>query len=117
VQLVCGNFWIFIICISFYITKNSLDEPRRILRIVNFLLLAHVHAWRILAIVTGIFLASILTFRYYHRKSAFLLIAVLVSSAIVDVIRTTVIGSLGEIESDLVVAQPNMGLDRLSVRW
>jgi hypothetical protein len=85
--------------------------------LIILLLFSHVYTWTIIAIVIGIFLGAVLVFNYYPRKVAILLILVILSSVIVDIIRTTVTGSSGGVERDIQITQARVGVEQLVARW
>ena len=53
----------------------------------------------------GIFLAVLLKFNYYSRKSIILLLLVVASSVVIDVARMTITGSSSGIVSDIAIAR------------
>ena len=72
--------------------------------LVILLLLSHVYTWAMVAVVTVIFLLAMLKFNYYRRKNIILLLLVILSPAAVDIIRTSITGSIGGISSSLQYA-------------
>ena len=94
--------------LSFVFLIRFLKKPSKLNLIVYsmlivLLLFTHVYTWTILAIVMGIFLAVLLKFNYYSRKSIILLLLVVSSSVVIDVARMTITGSSSGIVSDIAM--------------
>jgi len=78
--------------------------------LVILLLLSHVYTWGMVAIVTGIFLMVMLKLNYYRRKNVILLLLVILSPAVIDVIRTSITGSIGGISFGVQFSQSVLSL-------
>lgn len=84
-------------------------------------LFTHVYTWSILAIVMGIFL-NVMLFKklpLYHnaKRSAGILLVVLLVTVVVDVGRAGLTGSSAGIERDLEVAESYVGPEQFVLRW
>ena len=86
--------------------------------LIVLLLFSHVYTWTVLTIVMGIFLAVLLKFNYYSRKSIILLLLVILSSVVIDIARMTITGSASGIVNDINIARAGgVGLEQFKVRW
>jgi hypothetical protein len=86
--------------------------------LIALLLFTHVYTWTVFTIVTIIFLVVLLKLNYYQRHSIFLLLLVILSSIAIDIARTTITGTSGGIEGDLIVSKHfGAGLDQFNQRW
>jgi hypothetical protein len=109
--------------LSFVFLIRFLKKPSKLNLIVYsmlivLLLFTHVYTWTVLAIVMGIFLAVLLKFNYYSRKSIILLLLVISSSVVIDVARMTITGSSSGIVNDIAVARAgDAGIEQYKVRW
>jgi hypothetical protein len=81
------------------------------------LLFIHVYTWTILTVVMGIFLAVALIFDYYPWKKVTFLLLIVLSSAIVDVIRSNLTGAFGGVERGMNLAKDHLGIEQLSRIW
>ncbi|HKI10032.1 MAG TPA: hypothetical protein VKA09_16695 [Nitrososphaeraceae archaeon] len=94
-------------------------------------LFVHIHTWTILAAVSGTFLVVMLLAvlwkekkkkngninnLFTKRRIIWLLVAILLSTA-VDITKVLLIGSSGGVERDIQVAQTNLDIEHLSMRW
>ena len=78
--------------LSFVFLIKFLKKPSKLNLIVYSTLIillpfSHVYTWTVLIIVMGIFLAVMLKFNYYSRKSIILLLLVILSSVVIDAAR------------------------------
>jgi hypothetical protein len=101
--------------LSFVFLFKFLKKPSRLNFItysvlVILLLLSHVYTWSIVAIVTGIFLMVMLKLNYYRRKNVILLLLVILSPAVIDIIRTSITGSVGGISFGVQFSQSVLSL-------
>jgi hypothetical protein len=110
--------------LSFVFLIRFLKKPSKLNLIVYstlivLLLFSHVYTWTVLMIVMGIFLAVLLKFNYYNRKSIILLLLVVLSSVAIDVGRIAVTGQPGGIERDIYTASVGGvgGLEQFMARW
>jgi hypothetical protein len=85
--------------------------------LIIILLFSHVYTWSILMIVMGIFLAVMLKLNYYPRRSVILLLLAVLSSVVIDSVRTTFTGISSGIERDLEVAHLGVSLNQFPLRW
>jgi len=109
--------------LSFVFLIRFLKKPSKLNLIVYstlivLLLFSHVYTWTVLMIVMGIFLAVLLKFNYYNRKSIILLLLVILSSVAIDVGRIAVTGQPSGIERDIYTASVGgVGLEQFMARW
>jgi hypothetical protein len=85
--------------------------------IIIVLLFTHVYTWSILVLVSAIFVVVMLKLRYYRRKSVVLILVAILSSVVIDSVRTTITGSAGGIARDLSVANVQVGIEKFALRW
>lgn len=82
------------------------------------LLFSHEYTWTILAIVMGIFLGVMLKLGYYKRRNAILLLVIILSTIIIDLARTTLIGLSNGFGRDIAVAyKTETGIGQFAQRW
>lgn len=81
------------------------------------LLFTHVYTWTVLILVMSIFLVVMYKMNQYQRKSIIILSLVVVSSIVIDVLRTILTGVSGGIESDIGIANKEAGITQLSLLW
>jgi hypothetical protein len=98
-------------------------------------LFIHIYTWTVLAAVSGTFLVAMLLVAiwkknkkkkadsnsnvpslFIKRRIIWLLIAILLS-IVIDITKVVLIGSSGGVERDIQVAQTNLGIEHLSMRW
>jgi hypothetical protein len=109
--------------LSFVFLIRFLKKPSKLTLAVYstlmiLLLFSHSYTWTVFTIVMGIFLAVLLKFNYYSRKSIILLLLVILSSVVIDVAKMIIIGSASGIVYDIFVAQAGgVGLEQFTVRW
>ncbi len=85
--------------------------------LVVLLLFSHVYTWSVLAVVTGIFLAVLISLNYYPKRRMIFLLLVVLSSVVIDVSRMTITGSGGGIERDIEIANEGLNLEQFALRW
>lgn len=96
--------------------------------LLTLTLFTHVYTWSILAIAIGVFLGicftkwnpfmqSNTTERKDARKSASLLLVILLSTVAIDIARVAITGSSGGIEADLELGRNLAGLEQFAFRW
>ena len=99
-------------------------------------LFIHIYTWTVLAAVSGTFLVVLLLVAIWKKKKKkadsnsdskvpnlftkrriiWLLTAILLS-IVIDITKVVLIGSSGGVERDIQVAQTNIGIEHLSMRW
>ncbi len=117
--------WIALICgyVSFvflfrFLKKGGAANLGLFATLFILTLFSHVYTWTILTIAAGVFLAVVLLkIRQYNRRNAALLLIVLLSTVVIDVVRTSLTGSSGGIEEDIEVAVRLAGPDQFALRW
>jgi hypothetical protein len=97
------GFFSFVFMFRFLKTPSKLNFVTYTILVI-LLLLSHVYTWAMVAVVTGIFLLVMLKTNHYRKKNIILLLLVISSPAIVDVIRTSLTGSIGGISSGIQFA-------------
>jgi hypothetical protein len=87
--------------------------------VLMFLLLfSHEYTWTILTIVIGVFLVILLKLGYYKRRNTIFLLLVILSTIIVDLARTPLIGLSNGFAKDLSVAHGyQAGINQFANRW
>jgi len=92
----------------------------------------HIHTWTVLAAVSSTFLVTMLLVAIWkknkksnannvsnlftRKRIIWLLIAILLS-IVIDITKVLLIGSSGGVEQDIKVAQTNLDIEHLSMRW
>ena len=97
--LIIGYFS-FVFLFKFLKRPNKLNFVTYSILVI-LLLLSHVYTWAMIAAVTVLFLLVMLKFNYYRRKNIVLLLLVILSPVAVDIIRTSITGSIGGVSSSL----------------
>jgi hypothetical protein len=110
--------------LSFGFLVRSLRNSNNKLSVGIFLLLliaclfAHVHTWSVIVVVMSVFLIITMKLKYYCKKRIVLLFILLSSSVMLDIVKTTVIGSTTGIEKDLEFAKATgTGVEQFAIRW
>ena len=110
--------------LSFGFFIRSLRDSNNKLSVSMFLLLliaclfAHVHTWSVIVVVMSVFLIVTMRLKHYCKKRIVLLFILLLSSVMLDIVKTTVIGSMTGIEKDLEFAEATgTGIEQFAIRW
>jgi hypothetical protein len=85
-------------------------------------LFCHAYTWTILIIAMGAFLGVSFIFKSYPRKRIILVLLVILSSVVIDVVKTTLVESVqsahtGGIKSVIVLSQTSVQLKELALAW
>jgi hypothetical protein len=95
-------------------------------------LFIHIYTWTILAAVSGTFLVAMLLVaiwkkykksnannvsNLFTRKRIIWLLTAILLSIVIDITKVVLIGSSGGVERDIQVAQTNLDIEHLSMRW
>ena len=81
-------------------------------------LFAHVHTWSVMVVVMSVFMIITMKLKHYCKKRIVLLLILLSSSVMLDIVKTTVIGSTTGIEKDLEFAKATgAGVEQFGIRW
>lgn len=78
---------------------------------------SHAYTWTILVLAIGIFLGVSFIYKYYPRKVVLLFLLVVLSSVLIDGVKTSVTGTRGGIEGGTRIATETLGLERLMKSW
>ena len=78
---------------------------------------SHAYTWTILVLVIGIFLGVSFIYKYYPRKVVLLFLLVVLSSVLIDGVKTSITGSRGGIEGGARIATETLGPERLAKSW
>jgi hypothetical protein len=82
------------------------------------LLFSHVHTWSVMVLLMGIFMIAMIKLKYYYKKRLALLFLILSSSVVLDIVKTSMTGSLTGIEKDIEFAKATgTGLEQFAIRW
>jgi len=102
IALIIG-YLLFVFLIRFLKVPNKVNLACYSVLLI-ILLFSHVYTWTILTLVTCIFLVAMFKLNRYTRRNIAVLSVVIVSSIIIDVIRSVLTGVAGGIESDILRA-------------
>jgi hypothetical protein len=83
-------------------------------------LFSHAYTWNVIIIVMGIFLTVSFFFKSYPRKRTIVLLLVVLSSLVIDVVKTMIVasyGASGGAKLVLSVAQSYVGVKELGLVW
>jgi hypothetical protein len=81
-------------------------------------LFSHVHTWSVMVVVMGVFMIAMIKLKYYYKKRIALLFLILSSSVVLDIVKTSMTGSLTGIEKDIEFAKATgTGLEQFAIRW
>jgi hypothetical protein len=84
------------------------------------MLFSHAYTWSVIVIVMGIFLTVSFFIKSYPRKRTIVLLLVVLSSLVIDVVKTTIVasyGASGGTKLVLSLAQSYVGVKDLSLVW
>jgi hypothetical protein len=71
-----------------------------------------------MVVVMGVFMIAMIKLKYYCKKRIVLLFLILSSSIVLDVVKTSMTGSLTGIEKDIEFAKATgTGLEQFAIRW
>src|SRR5215217_2420336 len=95
-------------------------------------LFMHIYTWTVLAAISGTFLVAMLLMaiwkkdkksnannvsNLFTRKRIIWLLLAILLAIVIDITKVVLIGSSGGVERDIQVAQTNLGIEHLSMRW
>jgi hypothetical protein len=110
--------------LSFMLLVRSLRYSNNKLTVTVFLLLliatlfTHVHTWSVIVVVMSVFLIIMIKLKYYYKKRIALLFIVLSCSVVLDIVKTSITGSMTGIEKDIEFAKATAtGIEQFAVRW
>ena len=82
------------------------------------LLFTHVHTWSVIVVVMSVFLIIMIKAKHYCKKRIVLLFIILSSSVVLDIVKTSITGSMTGIEKDMEFAKATgTGLEQFIIRW
>ncbi|MFL6508563.1 MAG: hypothetical protein ACJ704_11600 [Nitrososphaeraceae archaeon] len=82
------------------------------------LLFIHVHTWSVIVVVMSVFLIIMIKAKHYYKKRIVLLFIILSSSVVLDIVKTSITGSMTGIEKDMEFAKATgTGLEQFIIRW
>ena len=82
------------------------------------LLFTHVHTWSVIVVVMSVFLIIMIKAKHYYKKRIVLLFIILSSSVVLDIVKTSITGSMTGIEKDMEFAKATgTGLEQFIIRW
>ncbi|MFL6434501.1 MAG: hypothetical protein ACJ71O_12305 [Nitrososphaeraceae archaeon] len=82
------------------------------------LLFTHVHTWSVIVVVMSVFLIIMIKAKHYCKKRIVLLFIILSSSVVLDIVKTSITGSMTGIEKDMEFAKATgTGLEQFTIRW
>src|SRR5919199_5305717 len=86
--------------------------------LIIVLLFTHVHTWSVLVAVMSILLIILIKVKQYSKSRIALLLIILLSSVILDVVRTSMTGSMTGIGKDIQFAKATgTGIEQFALRW
>jgi asparagine N-glycosylation enzyme membrane subunit Stt3 len=110
--------------LSFVFLLRSLKNSRRKQNLTVFsvliivLLFTHIHTWSIIVAVMSVLLIVLMKEKQYSKYRISLLLVILLSSIVLDVVITSMTGSLAGIEKDIEFAKATgTGIEQFAVRW
>ena len=117
--------WLAVIIgyLSFVFLLKFLKKPSKLtfaLYSVSIIILVftHVYTWSVFLIVFVIYLVVMLRLNHYGKRNIFLLLVVLLASAVIDVVKLELISSSSGIVQDIIIAnQGGFGLEQFAFRW
>lgn len=129
VGIYAGSYanWLALIVgyLSIVFVLRSLKETNRMnvllfLVLINTTLFTHIYTWSILTLVLGIFLLVLLKMKYYERRNVIVLLIALLSSVLIDILRTVLTGAYSGISYN--ISPPfgsivQLGPEQFSTRW
>src|SRR5215217_1576603 len=95
-------------------------------------LFIHIYTWTVLTAISGTFLVAMLLMaiwkkdkksnannvsNLFTRKRIIWLLLAILLAIVIDITKVVLIGSSGGVERDIQVAQTNLGIEHLSMRW
>src|SRR5215208_1327930 len=95
-------------------------------------LFIHIYTWTVLTAISGTFLVAMLLMaiwkkdkksnannvsNLFTRKRIIWLLLAILLAIVIDITKVVLIGSSGGVERDIQVAQTNIGIEHLSMRW
>jgi hypothetical protein len=117
-------FGLIIGYLSFVFLLRSLRYSSNKLNLAMFsmlliaLLFTHVHTWSVIVVVMSVFLIIMIKAKHYYKKRIVLLFIILSSSVVLDIVKTSITGSMTGIEKDMEFAKATgTGLEQFIVRW
>jgi hypothetical protein len=82
------------------------------------LLFTHVHTWSVIVVVMSVFLIIMIKAKHYCKKRIVFLFIILSSSVVLDIVKTSITGSMTGIEKDMEFAKATgTGLEQFIIRW
>ena len=110
--------------LSFVFLLRSLKNSSRKQNLTVFsvliivLLFTHIHTWSIIVAVMSVLLIVLMKEKQYSKYRISLLLVILLSSIVLDVVITSMTGSLAGIEKDIEFAKATgTGIEQFAVRW
>ncbi|MFL6330112.1 MAG: hypothetical protein ACJ705_03765 [Nitrososphaeraceae archaeon] len=110
--------------LSFVFLLRSLKYSSNKLNLAIFsllliaLLFTHVHTWSVIVVVMSVFLITMIKAKHYYKKRIVLLFIILSSSVVLDIVKTSITGSMTGIEKDMEFAKATgTGLEQFIIRW
>jgi hypothetical protein len=110
--------------LSFVFLLRSLRYSSNKLNLAMFsllliaLLFTHVHTWSVIVVVMSVFLITMIKAKHYYKKRIVLLFIILSSSVVLDIVKTSITGSMTGIEKDIEFAKATgTGLEQFTIRW
>jgi hypothetical protein len=110
--------------LSFVFLLRSLRYSSNKLNLAMFsllliaLLFTHVHTWSVIVVVMTVFLIKMIKAKHYYKKRIVLLFIILSSSVVLDIVKTSITGSMTGIEKDIEFAKATgTGLEQFTIRW
>jgi hypothetical protein len=86
--------------------------------LIIVLLFTHVHTWSVMVGVMSVLLIILIKVKQYSKKRTALLLVILLSSVVIDVVRTSMTGSMTGIEKDIEFAKATgTGIEQFALRW
>jgi len=86
--------------------------------LIMVLLFSHVHTWSVMVAVMSVLLLILIKVKQYSKKRIGLLLIIIACSVLLDVVRTSVTGSMTGIEKDIEFAKATgTGIEQFAIRW
>ena len=104
----------FVFLIRFLTMPNKINLAAYSALLIT-LLFSHVYTWTVLTLVTSIFLVAMFRMNRYARKNIAILLMVVVSSIMIDLLRSVLTGTASGIESDIAHANEGGAVAQLAL--